>query len=216
MRTMSVFIVSIDGPDFSGKTTISNLLVERFRKEFGKSIVIKRTSLPSDTITGIVPKILRSVKTEIDSRVFSLAYALDHLHHYNVFIKPLIESKRKYLVVMERSLLSTYIYQGIIGSVDMRWLKKINAFCRTRPDLTVILKVEESELLKRIKLERREFDKFETEQHVLKQARAYYNLPASLRREFRVSYVDANRDPPLVVESIYELALPKLRCFIRS
>jgi len=211
---MSVFIISVDGPDFSGKTTISNLLVEKLRRELGKSVVIKRTSLPSDTITGIVPKILRSVKIKIDPHVFSLAYALDHLHHYHVLIKPMLESKKKYLVVMERSLLSTYIYQGIIGDVDLKWLRKINAFCKTRPNLTVILKVKESELLKRIKLERREFDKFETKQHVLRQVRVYYNLPTSLRREFHVRYVDANEEPSVVVENIYKLAIPKLKRFI--
>jgi len=200
---MPTFIISIDGPDFCGKTTIANLLLETLRQRYKENgIFFKRTNVPSNLITGSFTKILRNSKDDVASEVFALCYALDHLHHYNKIIKPLKETKEKYIVVMERSLLSTYIYQGIIGNLDLKWMREINKFCGTKPDVTIILKVDTEELVKRMRMEKRGFDKFELEEHVKRQVEVYYNLPEDLKREFNVVYVDANKDPSEVAEEI--------------
>jgi len=200
---MSIFTVCIDGPDFSGKTTIANLLIEILREiNEDKRIFFKRTNIPSDLITGSFTKILRNSSDRISSKAFALCYALDHLHHYESVIKPLRESEDDYVIILERSLLSTYIYQGIIGNVDLQWIKTINKFCETKPNLTLILKVDEEELLKRVKLEKRDFDKFESRVHIKKQIKIYYNLPEDLRKEFNVEYVDGNDNPMNVARKI--------------
>ncbi len=202
---MTVLIVSIDGPDFSGKSTISNLVVEFLRrKNKGKDIVFKRTNLPSELITGAFTTILRNSKDKITGEEFALAYALDHLHHYNNVIKPLMESNKNFVVILERSLLSTFIYQSLIGRVDISWLKEINKYCKTKPIITFILRVPVSELLNRMRLEKRGFDKFEVETHIRKQCDVYYNLPDELRKEFNMEYVDADSEPVDTAERIAE------------
>lgn len=202
---MTLFIVSIDGPDFSGKTTIANLLVELLReKNVNKDIVFKRTVVPSNLITGFFTRILRNSGEFVSSEVFALCYALDHLHHYETEIKPMQNDKRKYVVIMERSLLSTYIYQSIIGNVNIEWMREINKFCGTKPDITFILKVRIEELMKRRELEKKEFDKFELSKHIEKQVEVYYNLPKDLEKEFHVEYVDANDKPLKIAERIAE------------
>ncbi|MCD6381455.1 MAG: hypothetical protein J7L43_00555, partial [Candidatus Aenigmarchaeota archaeon] len=108
---MSLLVISIDGPDFSGKSTIANLVVEFLRrKNKGRDIIFKRTSVPSELITGSFTKILRNSKDKITAEEYALVYALDHLHHYINVIKPLEESDKKIVMILERSLLSTYIY----------------------------------------------------------------------------------------------------------
>lgn len=200
---MPLLLISIDGPDFSGKTTIANLAVELLRrKNRNRDTVFKRTAVPSELITGSFTKILRNSKDKITAEEYALAYALDHLHHYNNIIKPLEESNKKVVVILERSLLSTFIYQNLIGKVDIVWIKEINKYCKTKPFLTLILRININELLNRMRLEKRGFDRFEVEQHIRKQCEVYYNLPEELRREFNMEYIDADEDSLKVAEKI--------------
>ncbi len=191
---MPALVISIDGPDFSGKSTIANLLVEILRKT-NKNIILKRTEVPSTLSTGFFTKILRNSSDNVSSSVFALTYATDHLHHYETVIKPLKESDKKFVVIQERSLLSTYIYQSLIGKTDLKWLKEINRLDKNIPDLTMLLKISLDEVLKRSQLEKRDFDKFETPEHLEKELKVYYNLPEELVKEFNVEYVEANNSP---------------------
>ena len=198
---MSVFVVSIDGTDFSGKTTIANLIIELLRQmNKGKTVQFKRTEVPSGFVTGAFTKILRNSADRIPAQVFALAYASDHLFHYNHYIKPLEEHKDRFVIIQERSLLSSYIYQGMLGNIDLKWLKEINRFDRNIPHLSLILKVPIGEILNRKALENRQFDKFEETEHLKRQIEAYYNLPSELVKEFNVEYIDATGTPVSIAE----------------
>src|SRR3989338_3855912 len=123
---MPALVVAIEGPDFSGKTTISNLIIEILReKNKDKKIEFKKTALPSELITGSLTKILRSSKEEVSPSVFALVQAADHLHHYETIINALRDSQNSNLVIQERSLLSFYVYQGVIPDLDFTWLNEI-------------------------------------------------------------------------------------------
>ena len=196
---MPALVISIDGPDFSGKSTIANLLIEILRKN-DKDVIFKRTEVPSILTTGFFTKILRNSSDNVSSNVFALAYATDHLHHYNTIIKPLKDSKENYVVIQERSLLSTYIYQSLIGKTDLNWVRDINKFDKDIPDLTLILKVLPNEIIKRSQLEKRDHDKFETPEHLEEELKVYYNLPGDMVKEFNVEYIDANDTPEDIAE----------------
>lgn len=137
------FVCSIDGPDFSGKTTVASLIVERLVTDFPQKIILK-TQLPSNLITGAFTKILRNSKDPVSPEVLALVYAADHLHHYQTFIKKNCNgsSSNGAIIVQERSLLTTFIYQAIMGNVDMKWLEEINKYDKNIPDLQIILKVK--------------------------------------------------------------------------
>lgn len=200
---MPTLVISIDGPDFSGKSTIANLLVETLRRN-NKDIIFKRTEVPSTLSTGFFTKILRNSSDNVSSNVFALAYAADHLHHYETIIKPLKESKENSVVIQERSLLSTYIYQSLIGKTDLKWLRDINKFDKNMPDLTLVLKILANEIIKRSQLEKRGFDKFETPQHLEEELKVYYNLPEELVKDFNVEYIEANDSPEGIAERCAE------------
>jgi thymidylate kinase len=206
---MTVFVVSIDGPDFCGKTTIANIVTELLRKKY-KNLKIRRTELPTSFVTGAFTDILRSIKEETKQEVFALVYAADHLFHYLNSIKPLEESKEKFLLIQERSLLTTYIYQGILGKVDFSWLDEINKYDKNIPILTIILKVPVEELKKRKSLSRRLFDAFEAMDHLEKQAEVYYNLPQDLVKKFNVEYLEASAEPLDVAEECVKIIEKKI------
>lgn len=220
MNNKKLFVCSIDGPDFCGKTTVASLIVEELRKCCPNTI-IKRSRLPSDLITGAFTKILRNSADKVSDDVFALVYAADHLHHNITFVEKL-KKHGNAILVQERSLLTTLIYQGLIGKagmfhtnrkksdtklgayaqnnelnerVNLNWMREINKYDRNIPDIQIILEVDIEELLKRKKMEQRDFDRFETAQHLKKQVEAYYNLPEDLKNEFNVILIKAN-DPP--------------------
>ncbi len=196
---MPALVISIDGPDFSGKTTIANLTLELLREaNKNKNLSFKRTNLPSTLTTGTFTTILRNSGDKISSEVFALVYAADHLHHFNTQIKTLQEGSQRFIVIQERSLLSTFLYQSILGNIDLGWTREINKFDKNIPNLALILKLDIDELLKRKNMENRQSDKFETVEHLEKQIKPYYTLPEDLVKEFNVEYIDAN-DSPLIV-----------------
>ncbi len=191
---MPALVISIDGPDFAGKSTIANLLVEALRRN-NKNIIFKRTEIPSTLSTGFFTRILANSSDKVSSNVFALAFAADHLHHYETIIKPMKESQNNFVIIQERSLMTAYIYQGIIGKADIKWIRNLNKFTYNIPDLTIILKVMANEVHRRSRIEKREFDKFETAEHLEQELKVYYNLPKELVNEFNVEYIDANDNP---------------------
>lgn len=190
-----MFVASIDGPDGSGKTTVANLLLNELRERFPRFKII-RTELPSQMVTGTLTKILRNSADQVSPEVFALVYAADHLHHWREFMQGL---PKDVIVVQERSLLSTLIYQGILGSIDMKWLKEINKFCPNRPDLTLILRVPMEVQITR-EFGESGHDVFEKREHVEKQTQVYYNLPENLKKEYNAIVVDGNGTPPEVAK----------------
>lgn len=207
---MTAFIVSVDGPDFSGKSTVCSLLIERLRKELN-GYYVRHTVLPSELVTGAFPKILRNAKDHVTAEAFSLAYAVDHLYHNETVIKPLVESKDKYIVILERSVLSTILYQSKMLGADLSWLLEINKHVKHLPNLTVLLDVKYDELVRRMRIEKRDFDKFETPEFVKKQIETYNTIPQNLVEKFNIMHIDANTSVEEIVEKLAGLVLKNVR-----
>jgi len=206
---MTAFVVSIDGPDFCGKSTITSLLLADLRKR-KLGFMIKKTALPSTLVTGMATSLLRNSRDDVDAKVFALSYAADHLHH-DAWVESLKKSKDKYLVLQERSLLSTYVYQGIIGGLDIKWMREINRFDRNIPQLGIILKLPINELLARKGTDNRSFDVYETTEKLKKQTEIYYNLPTELAKEFNIKVIDADKDPEKVAKEIGDIVETALK-----
>jgi dTMP kinase len=201
---MPALIVAIEGPDFSGKSTIANLLIEILRKN-NKNIFFKKTSAPSQLITGVFSRILSNSASSVSSEVFSLAFAADFLHKYETVIKPLMESKENYVIVEDRCILSTIVYQSLIGKSNIEWIREINKFTEYRPDLTLVLKLSLDEIMKRSSLEKKDFDKFETKKHLEDEFIIYDNLPPEIEKEFKVQYIDADKDPERIARECSDI-----------
>lgn len=190
---MAVLVASIDGPDLAGKTTVATLTTYLLRKN-NKNIKFRRTELPSNLVTGSLVDLLRNSADKISPEVFALAYSLDHLHHYQSFIKPIQELKEDCVIIQERSLLTLLIYQGLVGKVDLNWIRELNKFNKNIPNLTLILRINIDELLKRKKIMIKGFDEFEVKEHMEKQVKVYNSLPKDLIKAFNVEYVNAEED----------------------
>jgi len=191
-------IISLEGPDFSGKSTLSTAIVMKFREE-GKKV--ERMELPSRLVTGIFTELLRNSKDKIDPKVFALVYSADHLNHH-LSIK---DKNHSDFLILERSVVSLFVYQSMVLGVDEEWIKELNKFNQTVPNMTIIVKVPEEELIRRSKIRVGIKDSFEKVNFMKKVIRAYYNLPQWLIDTYHVKYLDW-RDLPKTVEEIFELS----------
>ena len=178
-------IVSLEGPDFSGKSTLATSLLMALRK---KGLTVERTELPSRLVTGLFTSLLRNSKDEVDKNVFSLIQAADHLHHYNSFKT----NNNADVLILERSSLSYFIYQGFILGADIDWLKELNKFNKMLPDITIIPKVPYDELLRRKNIRVGLKDQFEEDVFLKKVTKEYYNLPGWLIKKYNVNYIPFN------------------------
>lgn len=190
-------IVSLEGPDFSGKSTLANALVSKLRKT-GKQV--EHMALPSRMITGIFTELLRNSKDKVNPHVYALVYAADHLHHYLS-----IKDMKTDIAVLERGMISFFVYQHLVLGVDKKWMDEINKFNGTVPDIAVVVKVPVEELIRRSRMRAGLKDSFEKEKFIRKVAETFYNLPDWLVKRYKVVYIDYDPDTEKLVEKIVKL-----------
>jgi thymidylate kinase len=192
-----MFVVSLEGPDFSGKSTLATALLMKLRE---KGLSVERTELPSRLVTGHFTDILRNSKDKVDPAVFALTYAADHLHHFNT----MKGKKQADVLILERSSLSYFVYQGLVLGVNIDWLRELNKFNGMKPNLTVIVKTPYKELLRRKNIRLGSEDKFEEDAFLKKVNESFMNLPEWMVSEYNVKYFEYE-DNSIIVNKIAEL-----------
>jgi len=143
------FIV-IDGPDGCGKSTHTRLLTKHLGNQGYKVLVIREPggTRISEKIRRILldPKNYRmTVPTELFLYMASRAQLVAEL------IEPALAKGK--IVLCDRFLSSTIVYQGIaggIGKVLVEWIGKV-ATQNIKPDITVILDIKPEDGLRRKK-----------------------------------------------------------------
>jgi len=150
------FIV-IDGPDGCGKTTQIKLLAGYLAKK--RKRIVRLREPGSTKISEQIRKVLlnpknkkMSVKTELLLYMASRAQLVDEI------IKPALKGGR--IVICDRFLSSTIVYQGLAGGMGQKIVEAIGhwAIDKTQPDLTIILDIKPRDGLGRIK---KKFDRME-------------------------------------------------------
>lgn len=190
-----MFIV-IEGPDGSGKTTISRLLVEKLTS---LGIKARYTSEPTASHYG---KKLREMLSDSNSTPRSLydLFVLDRIEHLKEIEKWEQDGE---IVISDRYKYSTYCYQVSHG-LDPA-LTEDNNSLRT-PDLTLILTTDVDVLLSRIETRALSKEIYETRAFLEKIAAMYSRLPEIFGESF--CYIDVND----TIESI----LDKAFCIIKE
>lgn len=146
------FIV-IEGPDGSGKSTQAELLVNHLRNK-GLEVVAVRE--PGGTKVGErVRAILRDSSLKgmpVSAEMF--LYMASRAQLVEEVIRPALAQGS--IVVADRFLLSTIVYQGAAGGLGVETVRQIGeaATGGLRPDLTVIVDVNEGKWLSRKGLQR--------------------------------------------------------------
>jgi thymidylate kinase len=179
-------IVSLEGPDFSGKTTLANTLLARLRRS---GLEVERMEMPTRMVTGIFTELLRNSKDDTDPKVYAMIYAADHLQHYLSTRDLKVD-----VLVLERGILSYFVYQHLVMGVDREWMEELNRYNRTVPDLTAVVRVPVEDLVRRSRLRVGMGDAFEKEKFLRRVAAAFYDLPDWLVKRYNVEYFPYEKD----------------------
>lgn len=190
-----IFIV-IEGLDGSGATTQGNLLVEYLR---GKGFKVYLTKEPTDNVIGgLIRGGLTGVYNLPDTSL-QLLFSADRGHHLARFIEPILKNGN--VVVSDRYFWSTIAFGSV--NLDKDWLLSLQKYFRI-PDLTIILKVDPKECVKRISKDRYDFELFEEE----KKLRKVWGTYSWLANKFpeKIKIVDGKGTIDKVFERVKKLA----------
>ncbi len=153
-------LISIEGIDGSGKSTLSRGLHQKFLDD---DITVHLTYEPGATQLG---KQLRTILHDRDFPVCPkaeyLMFASDRAQHFDEVIVPLL--KQNTLIISDRMADSSLVYQGYARGLDLQMLRTINDWAMNgrHPDVTMYVTAPIAIALERIH-QRAQLTSFEKE-----------------------------------------------------
>ena len=199
--------ITFEGPDGSGKTTVSTAVEQRLREE-GYNTIYTREPGGSDIAEQIRRVILDPENTAMDARTEALLYAASRRQHLVEVILPALAAGKN--VISDRFVDSSLAYQGCGRGLGVDEVLAVNQFAIEghMPDRTIYLKISAREGLKRIQsreyLDRLDQEKTDFHETV---AAGYESLLERFRD--RMIVIPADQPKEKVIAEAY-LAVKKL------
>ena len=204
---MSLFI-TLEGPEGSGKSTQAPRLAERLRRQ-GRDVLLTRE--PGGTAIGDqIRRVLMSLdNTSMNPRTEILLFSASRAQIVHEVIRPHLEHEG--IVVCDRFYDSTLAYQGYGHRLDLDALKAITRFATGGliPDLTILLDMPvERGLARRQRAGGwNRLDAYDLAFHE-RVRKGYFELAREEPNRWLV--VDADREPDVVEESVWQAVEPRL------
>lgn len=205
MESKGIFI-TFEGPDGSGKTTVSKQVYEKLQNKFSNTDRIIYTREPGGTeIAEKIRDII--VNYDIDPRTEALLFAASRSEH--VWKKIMKAKNEKKIILCDRFVHSSLVYQGIVKGLGIRKVYKINEFAmgQIRPDYIFYFDVMPKTCLGRLNQRQRYKDRmdYQTEDEVRKTVNGYYSI---LRfDEKKIFRINAERSILEIVDDVYHKIL---------
>lgn len=196
--------ITFEGPDGSGKTTVSTAVVERLQKE-GYQVKYTREPGGSKIAEEIRSVILNPKNTEMDARCEALLYAAARRQHLVEKVLPALEEG--ITVISDRFVDSSLAYQGYGRGIGVDEVYSINMFAieGRLPDKTIYLDIDAKTGLDRINANRTSLDRLDQE------SEDFHNLVHKGYEEVvniykdRMVIIDASKDVESVIEEAYQV-----------
>ena len=143
------FLVSLEGPEGAGKTSVLEALIPILED---RGIEVLSTREPGGVLIGekIREVILDPSHTEMDPKTELLLYIASRRQHLVEKVLPALAAGK--LVIMDRFIDSSVAYQGFGRGLDKEAIDWLNEFATDglKPDLTLYFDIEVEEGLARI------------------------------------------------------------------
>ncbi len=154
--------VTFEGPDGSGKTTVSQAVCEKLQ-ELGYPVRYTREPGGSGIAEQIRDIILDPKNIGMDVRCEALLYAASRAQHLKDIVLPALQEGTH--VICDRFLDSSIAYQGYARGIGAEEVLAINQFaiCGQMPVKTIYLDVSAEVGLERINSRRKESDRLDME-----------------------------------------------------
>lgn len=205
--TKKVNFITFEGPDGSGKSTISKMVFEKLVSYFGNKKEFLLTREPGGTeIAEEIRKIILS--KDLDVKTEALLFAASRNEHVKKKIIPSINSGK--IVLCDRFIHSSLVYQGYFRDIGIDEVLQVNKFGigDFLPDIIFYLDVPVSISIKRLKELRENLDRmdFISDEEIAKINNGYkivLNLP-------NVYKINANRKIDEIVNEIFSIIISRI------
>ncbi|MCC9879691.1 dTMP kinase, partial [Streptococcus agalactiae] len=158
-------MISFEGPDGAGKTTVLEAVLPLLREKLSQDILTTREP-GGVTISEEIRHIILDVKhTQMDKKTELLLYMAARRQHLVEKVLPALEEGK--IVLMDRFIDSSVAYQGSGRGLDKSHIKWLNDYATDshKPDLTLYFDVPSEVGLERIqKSVQREVNRLDLEQ----------------------------------------------------
>lgn len=138
------FLVSLEGPEGAGKTSVLEALLPILEE---KGVKVLTTREPGGVLIGekIREVILDPSHTQMDAKTELLLYIASRRQHLVEKVLPALEAGK--LVIMDRFIDSSVAYQGFGRGLDIEAIDWLNQFATDglKPDLTLYFDIEVEE-----------------------------------------------------------------------
>jgi dTMP kinase len=192
------WFITFEGPDGSGKTTISTNVFQQLKTE-GFDVIYTREPGGIEIAEKIRDIILDPKNTAMDKKTEALLYAASRRQHLIEKILPALEQNK--IVICDRFVDSYLAYQGVGRGIGIDNVLAINEFAieGLYPDLTIYLDIDPIKGLTRIanRHYRDRLDREENEFH-LKVSKGYEALKEIFKDRYKI--VDADRQVHEIVD----------------
>lgn len=192
--------ITAEGMDGSGKTTQIRLMEEYIKKK-GLEVVLTREPGGTAISEKIRSIILDPENTEMADVTEMMLYAASRAQHVEELIKPSVDEGK--VIICDRFIDSTYVYQGFGRGIDINRIEEINRIAMKGifPDITLFFDLSPEIALKR-RLGATAGDRIENEnmEFHMKVYEGYKRL-AHMYPE-RIKVVDASREAGEIFEDV--------------
>lgn len=159
---MKGLFITFEGNDGSGKSSVI-AKAKQILEEAGYTVTLTREPGGSTIAEKIRTLILDPKNLGMDDRTEALLYAASRREHLIKTVLPALE--KGHIVLCDRFLDSSLVYQGLARNIGMEEIYNLNMFAveGKLPDLTLFVQVRPEVGLSRISLDNRELDRLELE-----------------------------------------------------
>ena len=151
--------ITFEGGEGTGKTTQINIL-KKYLEDQGLEVIITREPggvTSAENIRAVI------FDNEIDPITETMLYAAARREHYIKKIKPALDAGK--IVICDRFIDSSIVYQGIVRGVGVDLVENINKYAinNVEPDLTIFFDLDPETGLKRVSLRNEQMNRFDKE-----------------------------------------------------
>lgn len=156
--------ITLEGPEGSGKTTISTRVV-KILEDKGFKVLLTREPGGVEIAEQIRNVILDKNNTKMDPKTEVLLYAAARRQHLVEKVLPALEAG--YIVICDRFVDSSLAYQGVARNLGINEVYEMNLFAinDVMPDKTLFFDIDYLKGLERIKVNQRETNRLDLEKN---------------------------------------------------
>lgn len=147
---MKGLVIALEGQDGTGKSTVIDAITGYF-DEMGLDYINAREPGSTDIGEKIRDILADKANKDMDYHTEALLFAASRSELYDKVIKPNVAKGTS--VILDRFLLSSLAYQGVVRGLGVDEVMRINDFFLDgfRPDLTILMDLDAKESYERLK-----------------------------------------------------------------